>query len=104
MQSNNFNYFNSNIMAFDPYSDNCPSYVSYQYGDCRIESNHLLLGLLEEEYGWDSRCFMGTIFRNSNKTFYDEHYTNSACFRSKVYISALISRKLINIVHFRQYY
>ena len=80
-----FNYLNNGLLSYDPYADNCPSYVYYSDGDCRIDANYKLYGLNDAVYGNNSRCFMGTFFKNGNSSFYDTHFTNAACFQSQVF-------------------
>lgn len=79
-----FNYFNTPVTALDPFGDNCPSYVMYEHGDCRVALDHVAFGLVDENYGVDSRCFMGTFVKESNASFYNSGYTNNACFKTTV--------------------
>jgi hypothetical protein len=56
-----WNYFNNNTMGFDTHTDNCPVWVGYTSGDCRVPANNKPTPLFVESYGFYGRCVAGTF-------------------------------------------
>ena len=66
------------------FADNCPAYYYYGNGDCRVKANRQMFGLVDEEYGEDSRCLQGNLIKKSYSQFYNESFYRALCLKTRV--------------------
>jgi hypothetical protein len=75
-----WNYFNNGTLGYDSHADNCPVWVGYNSGDCRVAANYKLTPLYSEAYTERSRCFSGYFAVSKYATYATK--PQNACFET----------------------
>mmetsp|Transcript_3962 Transcript_3962/g.3382 ORF Transcript_3962/g.3382 Transcript_3962/m.3382 type:complete len:194 (-) Transcript_3962:547-1128(-) len=76
-----FDYYDNQTISTDWYSDNCPYYIPYDYGNCKETSHDSNEILVDEYYGGDSKCFVHTLTKSSLSDYYHPGNVRGGCFK-----------------------